>query len=191
MCIGSNMALIQHSSNSNAWGTPIDIIERARVVLGGIDLDPASDVDFNHNVKALYFITKEENGLRKPWPSECSVFLNPPGGKTGRDSNMVLFWDCLMRYSRSLNDSYRCNLKHAIFVAFSLEALQTTQQCETPIAHFPMCFPKKRLRFIDENCREGSAPSHGNVIVYVPGSVNYTRSFKEVFAPVGCVVVPS
>jgi len=173
------MALVQHSSNSNAWGTPIDIIERARVVLGGIDLDPASDVEFNHNVKALYFITKEENGLGKPWPSECSVFLNPPGGKTGRHSNMVLFWERLMYY--------RWLIKHAIFVAFSLEALQTTQQCSSPMAQFAMCFPKKRLQFIDEHGVKGAAPSHGNVIVYVPGMLDRTIEFHQHFSDVGYV----
>jgi hypothetical protein len=184
------MTLIQHSSESNCWGTPIDIIERSRIVLGGIHFDPASDEQFNQNVKANFFMTKEENALLKTWPldcnapMQCSIFLNPPGGKTGRDSNMVLFWRELMKYQ------YNNMFGHAIFVAFSLEALQTTQQCDVSIANFPMCFPKRRLRFIDENCREGGSPSHGNVIVYVPGHTDRTALFRHMFNPVGAVVIP-
>jgi len=175
----THMALIQHSSESNCWGTPIYVIERARVVLHGIDLDPASDDQFNQNVKAKWFITEEEDGLKRQWPTDCSIFLNPPGGKSGRQSKTVLFWE------RLIHNQY--DIRHAIFVAFSLEALQTTQQCTKPIAAFPMCFPKKRMRFIDENCREGTSPSHGNVIVYVPGSMDRTKEFKEQFSDIGYV----
>ena len=174
---------IQHSCATDAWGTPIDIIERSRIVLGSIDLDPASDWRFNHNVKAKYHITKEEDGLKKPWPSECSIFLNPPGGKTGRDSNTVLFWERLMHYRK---DAF---FKHAIFLAFSLEALQTTQKIDPPIAAFPICIPRKRLQFITPEGLTGAAPSHSNVIVYVPGSVDRTHEFVEEFCDLGYIKV--
>lgn len=41
-----------HSMNSNAWFTPAPIVEAARVVLGQIDLDPASCAQSNQVIRA-------------------------------------------------------------------------------------------------------------------------------------------
>src|SRR5688572_17987036 len=81
---------VQHSSASDSWATPADIVERARHVLGGvIDLDPASDSFAQETVRATRYITREENGLVTPWHGRAkpgNVFLNPPGGKDGKYS---------------------------------------------------------------------------------------------------------
>lgn len=58
--------------------TPEFLIERVRLTLGGIDLDPMSCEEANKVVKASAFFTKEENGLSKRWQAR-TVYLNPPG----------------------------------------------------------------------------------------------------------------
>lgn len=174
---------ILHSSNSDRWYTTLEIIEKVQQVLGTIDLDPASDEFGNARVCATSIITEEQNGLTTEWAKDCSVFLNPPGGKTGNKSNASLFWQKLMHY-REAGD-----LKHAIFLAFSLEAFQNSQGKGVPsLAEFAFCIPAKRIRF---DAQEGkpASPSHGNVIVYVPGSVDESEKFKEVFASMGVVRV--
>lgn len=181
---------IQHSSRTDAWGTPEEILAKAREVLGDIDLDPASEDFFNASVGAKMFYTRENNGLGLKWCGSRSItvrgvevipatcFVNPPGGKTKNKSNTVLFWDKLI-YEVSVG-----HIKHAIFMGFSLECLQTTQQCHKPMLSFPFCVPSRRIKFVAKN-GTFSAPSHSNVIVYVPGTIDRTDKFIQVFSGLG------
>lgn len=167
---------IQHSSRTDEWYTPPHIIEMVREVLGTIDLDPASSVEANRFAEASTIYTVESDGLIQRWYG--SVYCNPPGGKTGNKSNAALWWQKLM-HSRGLID-------HAIFMAFSLEALQTSQNYGVPgILEFPICVPRKRIRFLDCYWQEGPAPSHSNVIAYIPGRLDRTSLFLDTFEKLG------
>jgi len=64
------------SSGNNDWYTPEEYIEAARVVLKGIDLDPASSEDAQQIVKAKRYYTKEQNGLDHEWTG--TIWMNPP-----------------------------------------------------------------------------------------------------------------
>jgi hypothetical protein len=144
-------------------------------VLGSIDLDPASSHWANGRVRASSFYTEEENGLEQPWYGR--VFLNPPGGKVGNKSKTGLFWRKLMEELP--------NLKGAIFMGFSLECMQTTQNySDKSVLDFPVCVPSRRLRFVTPG-GVGAAPSHSNVIVYVPGSEDHTERFFRAFRDIG------
>jgi hypothetical protein len=168
---------IQHSSRSDEWYTPAPIVELARTVLGQIDLDPASDEFGNSVVRAPSFYVENDNGLAQRWHG-C-VFLNPPGGKVGNKSKAGLFWSKLMR------ERDAGHIQHAIFLAFSAEALAHTQSKGTPsIMDFPICVPAKRVRFAKPE-GEQAAPSHSNVIVYVPGTFDNTDLFLRVFSELG------
>lgn len=162
---------IQHSSHSDEWFTPPEIIKLVKRVLGPIDFDPASCLEANEIVQATHFWT--ELALEREWLGG-SIYCNPPGGKTGNKSNMKLFWEKLLS----------SKFDHAIFMAFSIEALQTTQSCKYPMMYFPLCIPEKRIRFISPEGKK-SSPSHSNCIVYVPGYKNETVLFRTTFANVG------
>lgn len=56
--------------------TPEKYIESARLVMGGIDLDPASNALAQETVKAARWYGEDQDGLTQPW--EGRVFLNPP-----------------------------------------------------------------------------------------------------------------
>jgi hypothetical protein len=58
--------------------TPLGIFLPARAVMGGIELDPASDEVINEGVGADRIYTLEDDGFSRPWYAE-SVFLNAPG----------------------------------------------------------------------------------------------------------------
>lgn len=64
------------SQGNNDWYTPIEYIEAARSVMGGIDLDPASSEIAQESIKAASYFTAQTNGLDKPWQGR--VWLNPP-----------------------------------------------------------------------------------------------------------------
>lgn len=171
---------IQHSSRSDAWYTPLEVVTAAQRVLGPIDLDPASDEFGNARVGARYFLTKEMDGLNTPW-IPGTIFLNPPGGKVRNRSQMELFWRRLMAHRDE------GQLTHAVFVAFSLEAAQSTQRDgQGGIMRFPLCVPSKRLAF-DSRTGKGQAPSHSNAIVYVPGKLDRTAQFIAEFSWFGFV----
>ena len=182
---------VQHSSRSDKWYTPVDIIDRAKHVLGHIDVDPATDAFGNSRIGATYAITKEMDGLSTEWAfmgeqHPVTAFLNPPGWKLGNKSLSALFWQKLMQLRE------RGALAHAIFMAFSIEAMQTTQGkgCKS-IGHFPCCIPAKRLRFDKPDGHVNSqAPSHSNVIVYVPGTQKNIPAFVTAFDPVGLITIP-
>lgn len=63
---------------NNEWGTPSDIIERARQVMGSVDTDPASNDFAQLTVKAGTYYTLQNSGLDKEWMG--NVWLNPPYG---------------------------------------------------------------------------------------------------------------
>lgn len=162
--------------------TPGFIVEASRNLLGVIELDPASNSIANEVVKANKFFTKEENGLKQKWQGK--VFLNPPGGKTKNKSNSKLFWEKLS-YEWFVN-----NVSEAVFLAYSMEVLQTTQDLKYPVLCFPFCIPKKRISFYDCEKNIKKAPINGNCIVYLPNKSNIEngiKNFKYYFSEIGMV----
>jgi ParB family chromosome partitioning protein len=65
-----------HLKGEYEWYTPAAILEAARAVMGGIDLDPASCDEANALVQASQIFTEQDDGLAHPWHGR--VFLNPP-----------------------------------------------------------------------------------------------------------------
>lgn len=63
-------------TGENEWYTPAEHLERARQVLGSIDLDPASSDFAQQRVKAAQHFTIEDDGLKREWAGR--VWLNPP-----------------------------------------------------------------------------------------------------------------
>jgi hypothetical protein len=168
--------IAQHSSKSSLWMTPEPVIEATRQLFGGsIDLDAASDEEANKRVGAGQYLTDALS--EAPWPTVRTCFLNPPGGKyCGTQSLPKLFW-------KRLVDEVRAGrVGHAVFLAFSIEMLQTCQD----MVGYRLCIPKQRLRFVP---REGTAasPTHANAIVYVPGYLNDPYGFKLAFHHIGAV----
>lgn len=175
---------IMHSSRRDDWMTPLEVVGLVHRVLGRPDVDPASSAEANSRVMARYYFDSDTDGLASHWPPG-SVFLNPPGGKRGNRSLAALFWVRLMEHRRSPD------FTHGIFLAFSAEALQTTQGKGVPaLGEFPLCIPARRLRF-DLPGGPGAqplSPSHSNAIAYVPGRLDWTADFAEAFSALGTIL---
>ena len=59
--------------------TPSWLVEAARSILGGIDLDPCTTED--NPVRAKIYFTPERSGLTHEWWNCKTAFVNPPYGK--------------------------------------------------------------------------------------------------------------
>lgn len=86
------------------WYTPSDIIERARRVLGTIELDPASSDEAQAIVQAERYYTAGTNGLDKEWSGK--VWLNPPYGGLGPKFMDKLWTSVLVKEYVLLTNSF-------------------------------------------------------------------------------------
>jgi len=201
-CKGGGSILPQHSSETVEHYTPLYIVDAARRVLGGIDLDPASCAMAQDLIKAEVWYGENssdgEDGLEEPWGGR--VFLNPPGGRVsekglGTSSNAALWW------AKLASEWQAGEVEAAIFVGFTLEILRSAQALDVPQPlDFPICVPKSRIKFDtpvysdqgEPYQREASSsPTHANVIVYLPPRVPGTSvpgsvaGFLGVFGEIG------
>lgn len=183
------MDKVFHTSDSTKWGTPRFIVDIVKEVFdGNINVDPASSLKANEIVGADRILTEADDALTSmwfdnhDWVSESqNVFLNPPGGRHNGKSKTFLFWEQLMNRRKSFS--------HAIFIAFNIGSLQVSQDKGVPsMGEFPLCIPKKRLRFVDPESGERHSPPHANAIVYVPGQVNHSMRFCKHFEKVGVIL---
>ena len=183
----------RHSSAKENWGTPSWIAAAARVVLGGIDLDPASSAEANKIIQARHYFTKSENGLARIWRINqettglLSIFLNPPGGKTEDGKSKVKLW-----WQKMLNQIDGPYFGHGLFLSFSIEAVQVTQiGCEKSLLDFPTCFFARRVDYVDPITQKPvKGNTHSSCITYVPGWQDKTARFYNNFSDFGKIVMP-
>lgn len=197
----------RHSMDSPEWYTPSPFVESARIVMGSIDLDPASHAEANLIVKAARYYTEADNGLTQPWFG--NVLHNPPGGYVNE------FW------CKAMAEWQAGRFRQMVFIGYSLEQLQTLQQSGAPFnpLHFPTCFTSRRIAFIENQAKKAlrvqkilaegdkpgasdakrkaaariragkepdNSPSHSNYISYVGHNVTV---FKAEFEQYGHVII--
>jgi len=160
-----------HSAKSPKWGTPADIVERARLVMGGIDLDPCSSDYFQQSVNADRYYSLDdrgEDGLTLPWAGK--VYVNPPGGLVKE------FW------RKAMSEP----VVQMVWCGFSVEQLALLADEEYHPLDFSFCILRKRIRFTRHDGYSGS-PSHSN---YVVGCNVDHDKFVEQFSSIGRVYGP-
>lgn len=169
------MENIKHSSKSVEWYTPVDIITSSRKVLGSIDLDPASTAFANERVRAVDYYDKEDNGLNCTWHG--NVFCNPPGGRVRGKSLPALFWNKL---------TISQQVSQAIFLAFSIELLQTSQMVtDNSVCKHVICFPKRRLKFVSPDGLTAKTNTHASAIIYYLNTIDNSEAFVREFNQYG------
>lgn len=170
----------------NSRRTPACIVDRARKVLGAIDLDPASDLEANETIRAAEIIALPQNGLLLPWHGR--VFLNPPGGKLdvrtlepvrGGWKNVVSSVACW--WSKLDYEYCQGNVTEAIYVGFTLEAFVNSQRfAKHPIQHYSFCVPSERIEYpASADATSGNAFG-GSVIAYLgPNPTVFEKQFSD------------
>lgn len=204
---------VQHSSESNEHYSPPCIVEPARLALGGgIDLDPFSCALANTIVRATRWFPGGSgiDGFATHWTGR--TFVNPPGGKVGRNSSQELAWRHLVTSPLA---------RPAIFVCFNLGFLQVSQGkgFALPLS-FPICYPSSRIAYLTDRLPgptpkqpdrkpskrqlddfaatglcEGDSPPGASCVVFLPecglSERDSIERFRRVFASLGHVVVPT
>ena len=161
---------VAHNSGQIEWFTPPEIIEAARVVMGGtIDLDPASCAVANEVVQATRFYTVEDNGLEREWAG--NVWLNPPFAQPW----MTQF------AAKALTEVLAGRAVQLI--AFTNNATETAWAERLLRVASGVCFPTRRVKcWSPDPDRTTSSPLQGQMILYFGA---HPEPFVEHFAPVG------
>lgn len=158
-----------HSKVTPEWYTPAEYVEAARAVMGAIDLDPASCWKANEVVKATEIHDKSDNGLSWLWHGR--VFLNPPGGLVRE------FWRTL------LAEHMYGDVPEAVWMGYSLQQLQTLQSNNEagPVRMAAsICYPRKRIAFLDATGTASKRPTHANYIAYLgPSTDTFAIHFSQ------------
>lgn len=153
-------------TGDNEWYTPQDHIERARRVLGGFDVDPASNPIAQEHIGARKFFTEETNGLAQEWNG--SVWLNPP-------------------YAQPLIGQFMAKLCEEHAAGRCREAIALTHNYtdtrwfqDTARAASAICFTRGRIKFYSPS-GDIAAPTQGQAFFYFGPDVDaFCREFSEV-----------
>lgn len=146
----SGHAHVSANTGQIEWYTPDEYLEAARLVLGEIELDPASSKIANQRVKAKRFYTAADDGLAQEWHGK--VWLNPPY----TNELIVKFVSKLCGHVKAGDVEAILLVNNATETAWFQEAAQESDM---------ICFPSGRVRFVDEEGNPG-APLQGQAVLY-------------------------
>ncbi len=156
-------AHVSNNSGENEWYTPECYIESAKLVMGSIDLDPASSIIANEIVKANKFYTQDEDGLSFDWYG--NVWMNPPYAQP-----------LIFQFISKLIESKEIN--QAIVLVNNGTETQWGQLLLSNSS--AVCFHQSRIRFIDKYGNLGQAPLQGQIICYIGSNIdNFVNEFKQ------------
>ena len=151
--------------------TPDEYIKSARKVLGGIDLDPASNKLAQKVVKAKEYFTDAEDGTKQSWHGR--VFLNPPY----KYPLVATFIDKLCKEHES------GNVPSAILLTNNNTDTKWWHQAATLARG--VCFTAGRINFYKADGRE-TQPTNGQTFFYFGAGL---PKFKEEFSRHGLVMM--
>jgi len=164
------------SSESNEWYTPQVYMDAVHAVMGGIDIDPASNPEANQIVRADKYYTLETNGFDKSWHGR--VFLNPP---YGRDAELSISNQA--KWTARLIEQYSNGI---VSEAVLLVNAVTDRTWFRPLWDYSLCFTNHRIPFYRPGGEPGAQPVMGSVFVYFG---NRRDVFADVFKQFGPVVM--
>jgi phage N-6-adenine-methyltransferase len=158
-------------TGENEWFTPVEYIEKAREVLGEIDLDPATHEAAQETVRANHYLTKDDDGLTQEWHG--SVWLNPP-------------------YAQPLISQFVDKLLEEFAVGRVTAAILLTHNYtdtgwfQKAAGHASaLCFTRGRVKFYEPDGAI-AAPTQGQAFHYFGDDVD---AFYRAFSSVGFVAV--
>jgi phage N-6-adenine-methyltransferase len=160
-------------TGENEWFTPAQYIEAARMVMGEIDLDPATSAKAQELIAAHNFYTKQDDGLRQEWHGR--VWLNPPYAQP-------LIAEFISKFCAEWQAE---RITEAIVLTHNYTDTSWFHELAGPVE--AICFTRGRVKFYDGATGKIAAPTQGQAFSYFGANV---ARFAEVFESIGFVVVP-
>jgi phage N-6-adenine-methyltransferase len=154
--------------DSNEWYTPVEFIEAARTVMGGIDTDPASNDTAQAFIQAGAYYTKETNGLAQPWGAR--VWLNPP------------YAEPLPWIEKLLAEFEAGRTKQAILLVNTANSPQWSRLLWHSM--FAVCLLDRRVRFWRPDRAEAKGTAQDQMLWYIGYE---TDAFRYVFDSFGAI----
>lgn len=164
------------------WYTPRSYIEAAHTVMGGIDLDPASNQQAQERIGATVWYGLDHpdpdsrDGLAGEWYGR--VWLNPPYGAQGARAVAATWAEQLIREYDAGRVSQAVLLVNAVIDSKWFD----------PLWRFPICLTNHRIRFdlpADAPTDANTSPIIGSAFVYFGPNV---AAFVNEFSRFGAVV---
>jgi phage N-6-adenine-methyltransferase len=138
-------------TGENEWYTPEQYVESARLVLGEIDLDPASNPQAQQTVRAARYYTAETNGLKHEWHGR--IWLNPPYAQP-----------LVMHFVEKLVAEVRAGrISQAIMLTHNYTDTAWFHHAESEAG--AICFTRGRIRFVRQDGFSAS-PTQGQAFFY-------------------------
>ena len=156
------------SSADDEWYTPREYVEAARLVMGGIDVDPATSAAAQEVIRATHAYTVEDDGLQHPWRGR--LWLNPPWGRS-----------CAEFVARAVAEFEAGSVTQAILL---LNSNSNETVWFRPLWGHTLCFSAGRINFWGAN-EQAAGSTHGSVFVYLGSN---WRAFAAAFRGFGNVV---
>jgi phage N-6-adenine-methyltransferase len=156
------------------WYTPEEHIERARRVMGGIDLDPATCAAAQARVGATTFFTEEDDGLMKEWTGR--VWLNPPYSQPAIQQFV----------EKLVEEKSAGRVSEAILLvnnSTDTAWFQIAAGCADAV-----CWPKGRIRFVTPTGAQAGSPAMGQAFLYFGDK---TGRFAREYSSTGFVTIPA
>ncbi len=161
------------------YPTP-QLIDRARIVMGGIDYDPTSDPVQQALVEATAVPSIEVNPLQEHWHG--NVWVSPKGAV--RNSRI---W-----FNKTVNEYRNGHINSFMFFTSASEILRAA-----PVVwDYPICIPFKRIKQLRATARgfESVCPSTWNAVIYGPptdvsiSNIDKVSLFYSTFRDIGRII---
>jgi DNA N-6-adenine-methyltransferase (Dam) len=159
------------SRETTEWYTPPWLIERVRVTLGSIRLDPASHPIPQAWIQAEQYFTHDDDGLSRPWFG--NVFLNPPYNGSSA------------QWTAKLISEYQSGrVEQGVLLVSSKLGYAWYEKLWSA---YPVCCLRERVRFVSPDGQTNGQAKCGSTLVYLGQNVD---RFGKTFKDMGRVILP-
>jgi ParB family chromosome partitioning protein len=162
---------VANNSGENEWYTPAEYVEPARIIMGGIDCDPASSEIANRIIKAKKFYSAQDDGLKQKWGKR--VWMNPPYAQP----LIAEFCEAVTAKYESGEIEQAC-----VLVNNATETAWFQRMLERASA---VCLVRGRIKYLDESGKPNGTPLQGQAILYFGKD---WKIFQQEYSPIGAVL---